>query len=134
MFQFEKHFGLSTLTTICAGLDAAAEVLGMTAEELSAEFREGKTLAQLAVEKGFNPTAVQQAVQVAIKAGPRAAIQQAAADGRLTQDNAEWLLQGLEKDYWGAGKILAGSPSLQAVPRAAIRQVLYEEGAAEGRT
>ncbi len=113
MFQLEKHFGSSTLTTICAGLDAAAEVLGMTSEELSAEFREGKALAQSAVEKGLNPAAVQQAIQAAIKAEPRAAIQQAVADGLLTQDNADWLLQGLEKDCWGAGKILAASPQLR---------------------
>ena len=114
MFQLENLFGSSTLTTICNGLDAAAEALGMTPEDLSAEFRQGKALAQLAVEKGINPVIVQQAIQAATKAGPKAAIQQAVADGLLTQDNADWLLLGLEKDYWGAGKILADSLQLRA--------------------
>jgi hypothetical protein len=103
-------------------LDAAAEALGMTPEDLSAEFRQGKALAQLAVEKGINPAIVQQAVQAAIKAGPRAAIQQAVADGLLTQDNADWLLQGLEKDYWGAGKLMSASPQLRVDPYLNVSQ------------
>ena len=116
MFQLENLFGLSLLTTICAGLDAAATILGITPDELSAEFGTGKTLAQVAVAKGLDPVVVQQAVQAATKAGPRAAIQQAVTDGALSQDNADWLLLGLEKDYWGAGKILAASPQLRADP------------------
>ena len=116
MLQLERLFGSCTLTTICDGLDAAAEALGMTPEDLSAEFRQGKALAQLAVEKGINPAAAQQAIQAATTAGPRAAIQQAVADGLLTQDNADWLLQGLEKDYWGAGQIWAASPQLRVDP------------------
>ena len=51
-----------------------------------------------------------------ICAGLDAAIQQAVADGLLTQDNADWLLQGLEKDYWGAGKLLSASPQLRVNP------------------
>ena len=127
MFPLEKHFGLSSLTIICAAVDAAAEALGMTPEELSAEFREGRTLAQLAVEKSLDPAAVQQAVQATIKAEPRAAIQQAAAQGLLTQDNADWLLQGLEKDYWGAGKILAASPQLRVDPSLTVSHWQHPE-------
>ncbi len=116
MFQMTHLFGSSLLTTICAGLDAAAEALGMTPEELSVEFQRGKVLSQVAVEKGIDPITVQHAVQAATTAGPKAAIRQALADGQLTQDNADWLLLGLEKDYWGAGKILAASPQLRANP------------------
>jgi hypothetical protein len=116
MFQFEKHFGSSLLTTICAGLDAAAEALGMTPEDLSAEFRIGKTVTQVAVEKGLDPVVVQQTVKSTTTAGPRAAIQQAVADGQLTQDNADWLLHGLEKDYWGAGQVWSVSPQRRVDP------------------
>jgi hypothetical protein len=116
VFQFDKHFGSSLLTTICAGLDAAAGALDLTPEDLSAELRAGKTLAQVAVEKGIDPAAVQQTVAAVTKDGPRAAIQQAVADGQLTQDNADWLLLGLEKDYWGAGKLWAASPQLRVGP------------------
>jgi hypothetical protein len=116
MFQHDKHFGSSLLTTICAGLDAAAEALGMTPENLSAEFRTGKTLTQAAVEKGIDPVVIQQIVKTVTKAGPRAAIRQAVADGQLTQDNADWLLLVLEKDYWGAGKLWSVSPQLCVDP------------------
>jgi hypothetical protein len=116
MFQIDKHFGSSLLTTICAGLDAAAEALGTTAEDLSAEFRTGKTLNQVAVDKGIDPVVVQQTVRAVTKAGPRAAIQQAVEDGQLTQDNADWLLLGLEKDYWGAGKLWSASPQRRVDP------------------
>ena len=123
MFQLEKHFGSPTLTTICTGLVAEAGALDMTPEELSAAFREGKVLAQLAIEKGIDPVAVQQTVEAATKAGARAAIRQAVADGQLTQDNADWLLLGLEKDYWGAGKILAVSPQLRVDPSLCVPSV-----------
>jgi hypothetical protein len=116
MFQLDKHFGSSLLTTICAGLDAAAGALDMTPEDLSAELRTGKTLTQVAVEKGIDPVVIQQTVKAVTKAGPRAAIQQAVADGQLTQDNADWLLLGLEKDYWGAGQLWSASPQLRVDP------------------
>lgn len=105
MFQLTNLFGSSLLTAICTGLEAAATALGLTSEELSAEFQRGKTLSRLAIEKGIDPVAVQQAVQAATSAGPKAAIQQAVIDGQLTQDNADWLLLGLEKNYWGAGNL-----------------------------
>ena len=120
MLQFDKHFRSSLLTTICAGLDAAAEILGLTSEELSAEFRTGKTLTQVAVEKGLDPTVVQQTVRTVTKAGPQAAIQQAVADGQFTRDNTEWLLLGLEKDYWGAGQIWSFSPQSRVDPSLAV--------------
>ncbi len=120
MFQFDKHFGSSLLATICAGLDAAAEALSMTSEDLSAEFRAGKTLAQVAAEKGIDPVVVQRTVEAVTKAGPRAAIQQAVADGHLTQDNADWLVLGLEKDFWGAGQMWAASPQLRVGPSLAV--------------
>jgi predicted acyl esterase len=120
MFPYERHFGSSSLTAICAGLEAAAEAVGIAPEELSADFRAGKTLNQLAVEKGLNPAAVQQAIQAATTAEPRAAIQQAVADGQLTQDNAAWLVEGLEKDFWGAGQIWAASPQLRVGPSLAV--------------
>ena len=116
MLQLERLFGSCALTTICAGLDAAAGALDMTPDDLSAEFRAGKTLTQVAVEKGIDPVVVQQTIDAVTKAGPRTALQQAVADGQLTQDNADWLLLGLEKDFWGAGQLWAASPQLRVDP------------------
>ena len=41
------------------GLDAAAEVLGMEPEDLIAELRGGKTLAEIAEERGVDPLALE---------------------------------------------------------------------------
>jgi uncharacterized protein YidB (DUF937 family) len=67
------------------GLDAAAEVLGMEPEDLMAELREGKTLTEIAEEKGVDP----QAVQDAMLARMEEMVQQAEEDGTLTPECAE---------------------------------------------
>jgi hypothetical protein len=112
MSRYAPYLGSTTLTTIFVGLEAAASALHLTSDELSAGFWGGKTLDQLADDKGIDVAVVQQAVQEAVKTKPRAAIQQAVVNGTLTQDNADWLLQGLEKNYWGVGKFFNTSFSL----------------------
>jgi hypothetical protein len=87
-----------------AALDAAAKALGMTSDELSAQLWGGKTLAAIADEKGVDLATVQQAVQAVMLAETKVAIQQAVTNGNLTQDKADWLIQGLDKGYWGAGQ------------------------------
>ncbi len=83
-----------------AALEAAADALGMTADELSTQLWGGKTLAELADEAGVDLQDVRDAVEAAQVEAVRAAIQQAVEDGRLTQAQADWLLQGLENGYW----------------------------------
>jgi hypothetical protein len=86
-----------------AALAAAAKALGMTADELSAELWGGKTLADLAEEKGVDIANVQAAVEAAQIAETKTAIEQAVTDGTITQAKADWLLEGLDAGYWGAG-------------------------------
>jgi predicted DNA-binding protein YlxM (UPF0122 family) len=73
-------------------LDAAAEVLGMEPEELMAELREGKTLAEIAEEKGVDL----QAVEDAMLAHVEETLQQAEEDGTLTPECAECARQRLQ--------------------------------------
>ena len=87
-----------------AALEAAAKALGMTADELSAELWGGKTLADIAEEKGIDIADVKAAVEAAQIAETKAAIAQAVTDGTITQAKADWLLEGLDKGYWGAGR------------------------------
>lgn len=87
-----------------AGLDAAAKALKMTTDELTAQLWGGRTLADLADEAGVELTDVQSAVQAACTAATKAAIQQAVTDGQITQDQADWLIEGLDKGYWGSGQ------------------------------
>jgi len=85
------------------GLEAAAGVLGMTADELSTQLWGGKRLADLADEAGVELQAVRDAVTAACQDATKAAIEQAVEDGSLTREHADWLLEGLAKGYWGGG-------------------------------
>jgi hypothetical protein len=84
-----------------AALEAAAEALGMTADELSTQLWGGKTLAELADEAGVDLQDVRDAVDAANLEATKAAIEQAVTDGSMTQAQADWLLQGLDNGYWG---------------------------------
>lgn len=86
-----------------AALDAAAKALGMTADELQAQLWGGKTLAALADEKGVDIADVQKAVEAAELAEMKTAIQDAVKAGTITQAKADWLIEGLDKGYWGMG-------------------------------
>jgi hypothetical protein len=86
-----------------AALEAAAKALGMTADELSAQLWGGKTLADIATAKGVDIATVKAAVEAAQVAETKTAIAQAVTDGTITQAKADWLLEGLDKGYWGAG-------------------------------
>ena len=86
-----------------AGLEAAAEALNMTADELSTQLWGGKPLADLADEAGVELQAVRDAVTAACEQATRDAIEQAVEDGSLTREHADWLLEGLDNGYWGSG-------------------------------
>lgn len=77
---------------VCQGAgvvsDAITGLLGMTQEEIYAERAAGKTLSEIAAEKGVTD---QQLID-AMLAGQQEAIAQAVEDGRLTQEQADWML------------------------------------------
>jgi hypothetical protein len=81
------------------GLDAAAQALGMTTDELTTALKGGKTLEQVAQDKGVDFAKVQAAMQAARDSELRTRIQQALDDGTITQEHANWLLEGLDKDF-----------------------------------
>src|SRR6185436_6411977 len=82
-------------------LEAAAKVLGMTTDELSTALQSGKTLDQLAQDANVDVQDVKDAIQAAHVAEMRSRIQQAVTDGKITQENADWLLEGLDKGFIG---------------------------------
>ncbi len=87
-----------------AALDAAAKALGMTADDLKAQLWGGKTLADIATEKKVDIATVQKAVEAAELAEMKTAIQAAVTAGTITQAKADWLIEGLDKGYWGTGQ------------------------------
>jgi hypothetical protein len=66
-------------------LEAAATVLGMTADELRTELRSGKTIAQVAAEQGVD---VQDVID-ALVAGAKAHLDEEVASGEHTQAEAD---------------------------------------------
>lgn len=111
-----------------AELEAAAEALNMTTDELTAALKGGKTLETIAQEAGVDFADVQSAIQAAHAAQMRERIQQAVEDGTITQENADWLLEGLDKGFIGVpggfgpggphGPKLDQTPPAQATPSA----------------
>ena len=83
--------------------DTAAETLGLTPEELFAELHAGKSLDEIAEAKGVDVQTVYDAMNVARAEAEKQAIQQAVEDGRMSQEQADWMLQGLEQG-WGGGR------------------------------
>lgn len=80
-------------------LAAAAEALGMTTDELSTELQNGKTLQDLADAAGVDLQVVQDAISAARAESMKDMIEQAVADGSMTQEKADWLQEGLEKGF-----------------------------------
>jgi hypothetical protein len=83
------------------GLAAAAEALGMTADELSTQLWAGESLADLAEAAGVDLADLQAAVTAACQQATRDAVEQAVTDGTLTRAHADWLLEGLDQGFWG---------------------------------
>ncbi|MEA3459166.1 MAG: hypothetical protein U9R11_00565 [Chloroflexota bacterium] len=92
-----------------AVFDAAAEALGLTPEELFAELHAGKSLADIAKAQGVELKAVHDAMKAARVEARKQAIEQAVENGRMSQEQADWLLEGLELGFlprrWGFGRI-----------------------------
>ena len=83
--------------------DTAAGALGMTPEEFFAELRAGKSPAEIAEEKGVEMEVMHDAMNVARGEAMKQAIGQAVEDGRMNQEQADWMLQGIEQG-WGGGR------------------------------
>ena len=80
-------------------LEAAAKVLGMSTDELSAALKDGKTLTDLATAANVDIQDVQDAIAAAHAAEMRTRIAQSVTDGTMTQEKADWLLEGLDKGF-----------------------------------
>ena len=85
------------------GLQVAAEQLGMTTDELIASLQSGQTLEEIAQEKGLDYAELQAAIQQEAQTALRDRIEQAVSDGTISQEKANWLLEGLDKGFIGNG-------------------------------
>ena len=86
-----------------AELEAAAKVLGMTVDEVKSALQDGKTLQDLADAAGVDIADVHAAIQAVHETEMRERIAQAVEDGTMTQEKADWLLEGIDKGFMGGG-------------------------------
>lgn len=89
--------------------DAVAEALGMTPEQLFSELHSGKTLEEIAEAKGVDMEAVKDALTASQKEALKAEIEQAVEDGKLTREQADWLLEGLDLGMLPGGRFMGRS-------------------------
>lgn len=78
---------------------AMAEALGMTVDELNTELAAGKTMWLIAQEKGFTL----EEFQTLMLEARQKALAQMVADGVITQDQADWMLNHMQGMWGGAG-------------------------------
>lgn len=84
--------------------DAVAEALDLTPEALFSELHAGKTLEEIAEAQGVDIQTVRDAIKSIHVEAMKEAIEQAVADGKMTQEQADWLLEGIEKGYMPMGR------------------------------
>jgi len=99
-FGFGRGFGLMGHGD-WSTFDAAAEALGLSPEQLFTELHAGKTLTDLATEKGVDLQAVQETMAAARQEAMQQAIEQAVTDGQISREQADWMLQGIEQGWMG---------------------------------
>jgi hypothetical protein len=91
-------FGGST-----AAFDAQAKALNLTPTQLFEQLHGGKTLTEIAQAQEVDLTKVQDAVKMVQVQATKDRISQSVKDGSMTQDQADWLLEGLDKGYMDGG-------------------------------
>ena len=82
-----------------AALEALAGVLDMSTDDLSVALEGGKTLQELADEAGVDIQEIHDALSAVRVESMRERIAQALEDGSITQEHADWLLEGLDKGF-----------------------------------
>ncbi len=83
--------------------DAVAKALGIDPTELFNELHSGQTLSQIATAHGKTLADIQAAVNGSRVQAMKDRIQAAVTAGTISQDEANWLLQGLDKGYFFGG-------------------------------
>lgn len=88
--------------------DALAKALNLTPTELFEQLHSGKTLDEIAEAQGVDLTKVQDDLKAARLQAMKDRIAEAVAAGTMTQEQADWLLKGLENGWTGGGRGLRG--------------------------
>ncbi len=82
--------------------DAIAKSLNLTPTQLFERLHSGKTLEEIATAQGVDLQKLQDAAKAAQLEAQKKAIEEAVTAGKLTREQADWMLKGLENG-WGFG-------------------------------
>lgn len=102
-----RAFGFGLRGGDMASFDAMAAALNLTPTQLFEQLHSGKTLSEIATAQGKTLSDVQAALNANRVQAMKDKIAQAVEDGTITQEQADWLLQGLDKGYFLGGKGLS---------------------------
>jgi len=92
------------------GRDSIAELLGLTTEELREQLQDGKTIQELAEEAGVDLGSFKDEMRATNQVDMQTRIDEALAKGEITQEHADWLLEGLEKGFLDGPLVGFGRP------------------------
>ena len=81
------------------GREGLVELLGLTREELRDQLQDGKTLEVLAEAAGVDLETYREEMRQTKQVDLKIKIEEALANGDITQDHADWLLEGLNKGF-----------------------------------
>jgi len=79
--------------------EGLVELLGLTREELRDQFEDGKTLEELAEAAGVDLETYREEARQTKQVDLETKIEEALANGEITQEHADWLLEGLDKGF-----------------------------------
>jgi hypothetical protein len=86
-----------------AQFDAVAEALNLTPTQLFEQLHSGKILEEIATAQGVDLQAIHDAANASRLEALKDNIAQAVTDGQMTQEQADWMLEGIEKGYMPLG-------------------------------
>lgn len=84
--------------------DTIADALGLTPTELFESLHDGGTIEELAEEAGIDLEALQDTLAELQRERMRERIEAAVENGDLSQDHADWMLEGFEEGYGPMGR------------------------------
>ncbi len=99
-----RGFGFGFRGSDTANFDAVAKALNLTPTQLFEELHSGKTLSEIAQARGVDLSTVQEAMNASRVQAMKDKIAQAVTDGTITQEQADWLLQGIGKGWAFGGR------------------------------
>ncbi len=79
--------------------DSLAELLGLDREELRDQLQDGKTMEELAEAAGVDLEVYREEMRQSNQEKLKTRIEEALANGDITQEHADWLLEGLDKGF-----------------------------------